>query len=517
MSMNPRHSAQNVIAGYGEGRFNSQSETFIPPTQPTFVRMIVIDVITDPNNDNLDQKKASYWSGRGVTNMGLINVLPRNTIVAKAVNEDAKPMFVFPFFPSHLSMPCKPGECVWVMIENPNATNIEIAYWFCKATEIHTSDDINHTHPGRHFEISSFPGIKDKHDSNKGGSSSAEDEAWHELRNAPVKMIKDDRVTVPSNLILRNEPEDIFEYLVTASDASRLMVYESVPRFRKRPGDIALEGSNNTLIVLGTDRKGPAVKYDSPKSEEEKLFKTQVPTYPDTDFKNDAGSIDIVAGRGQVKETYGTSASTTSILNAKGKSKGTEIKKELNKVKLSQGEGDVDYINDRSRILVSQRTKVDENFGLKTYNQDTNPKLKIEDSANGDSGIVIKSDKIRIIARSDVEILVTDYKEEDSPSGIKVKKDGTDAKKWASITIRKNGDIIFKPSEEGYIKLGGDDAQYGIVCTDSPVTAISGSVTGGPILTTAGGSFAGAAPGAGKDTSPIIKGQGKFASKVLIK
>lgn len=506
--MNPKHSVQNVISRYGEGNFDPASETFIPPTQPTFVKMVVLDVIVDPNNDNFDQKKASYWFGRGVTNTGLSGVLPRNTIVAKKINEDAKPLFVFPFFPSHLSMPCKPGECVWVMVENPNATSIEIAYWFCRITDIHTSDDVNHTHPGRKFEISSFPSVKERY-----GSPSAGDDAWHELRNAPVKKIDDDRITSPTNVILKNEPEDIFEYLVTSSDASKLSVYESVPRFRKRPGDIAFEGTNNTLIVLGTDRTGPAAQYDIPKTEEEKLFKTKVPAYPDADLKNEAGSIDIVAGRGQTKETYGTPAKTTTIVDAKGKTKGSEIKKELNKVKLSEREGDVDYKNDRSRVLVSQRTKVDKNFGLETYNK----KLEVSDGGNGDSAIVIKTDKIRLIARSDVEILVTSYTEEDSPGGLKVKRDELTASKWASIIIKKNGDIIFKPSDEGYIKLGGEDAKYGVVCSDAEVTQTAGSVTGPQILTTAGGSFAGAAPGPSKNTSPIIPGGGKFASKVLIK
>ena len=101
-------------------------------------------------------------------------------------------------------------------------------------------------------------------------------------------------------LLLLDEPEDIFEKLVIETQAeeylkyknsdakdsmgAKLVTYESVPRFRKRPGDIALEGSNNTLIVLGTDRKDDLKK---------------------TDFKESAGTIDIVAGRGQSKKEYG--------------------------------------------------------------------------------------------------------------------------------------------------------------------------------------------------------------------
>lgn len=501
------------IRRYGEGRSNVENEVHIPPQSSAFVRMIVLDVISDPNNDNIDEKKKTMWHGMGVTNMSYVDVLPRNTIVAKKVGEDQSPMFVFPFFPSHFSFPCKPGECVWAMFENPEASYSDIAYWFCRVVEPHIADDVNHTHLGRSLETSLKPGTKERHEN---GSSSPQgttgDEAWHELRNSPVALQGERRVSLPEGLFLRGESEDIFETLITKSDASKLTVYESVPRYRKRPGDVVLEGSNNSLIVLGTDRTGPVAQYVTPEEETDKKIRNKVPKYPDSDLQDNSGTIDIVVGRGQTDPTYGKSADTTSIKNANGKSKGKKIKSELNKTidAKSSSEGDVDFKNDRSRILVSQRTKVDSNFDLSQFNSQfgTKDNVRIEDNSQGDSAIIIKSDKVRLIARSDLEIIVTGYKSNKSPDGKSRKDESEDLGSWSSIVIKQNGDIIFKPSDKGYIKLGDDTADRAILCTDLPAVATDGKVdpTTPALTTTMGGLFGGTG----------TPSQGTWAKKILV-
>jgi hypothetical protein len=480
-----KFSRADTLKELAEGRVNNsvQLPTIAPPA---FVRMIVLDVISDPNTDLQKSEKLDRWIDEfKVRNIGYAPVLPRNTIIAKRVGEVSPPMFVFPFFPSHLSLPCKPGECVWVMFEKPSeAANSDIAFWMCRVAEPHLSDDVNHSHPGRSFEISLYPDAKDVAAASKDSKSSTSDDVWHELRNSPVKKDGDDRYSSSTGVILKGEPEDIFEKLITESSSSVLMSYEVVPRFRKRPGDVVLEGTNNSLIVLGTDRSG------------------SVSTTP---FVSSAGSIDLVVGRGQTIETFGKSASTTSIQDAEGKKKGTELKKELDKsmASLSVLEGDPDFINDRSRILIAQKTSVDTNFKLDDYNK----KLEVSDAEKGDAAIVVKSDKIRLIARSDIEILVKGFKDSaTSPDGQKRKDEETDVEKWASITISSKGEIIIKPSKEGVIKLGGEDASKAILCTES-ISAAGGNVSATPISTTMGGQV-GVAGSAGL---------GVWASKILVK
>jgi hypothetical protein len=482
----------NNLKDFAEGRLDSTN--YKQPQIPgqVFVRMIVMDVISDANTLPTDDQKRT-WQTMGVRNMQYVDVLPRNTILAKKLGEDVGPMFCFPFFPSHLALPCKPGECVWVMFEKPDAGNSEMAFWMCKIVEPHVVDDVNHTHPGRSFETSFNPGTKERANNEKQGTAATGDSVWHELRNGPVVKIGNKRQTAVDNILLRGEKEDIFELLVTNSNASKLMTYESVPRFSKRPGDVVLEGSNNSLVVLGTDRKNAVTKSEG--------------EFP-------AGSIDIVAGRGQTEKTFGKQTTTTQMKGATETSKGPEIKKELNKVRdvLSQEEGNPDFMNDRSRILVSQRSSVDQNFGLKDFNQTELDKAvmfnkqKIEDSPAGDAGIVIKSDKVRLIARSDVEIIVSGYQERNSPNGTKIKDQNQEASKWAAIVIKKNGDIVLRPADEGYLKLGGDDADLAILCSQA-MPGPAGQVKGTPIVDTMGGTLGaeGALP------------TGQFSKKVLIK
>ena len=464
------------------GRFNPNNHVDFPTQSPTFVRMVVMDVISDPNSELFDQERVLRWHGMHVTNMDIVGTLPRNSIVAKRVADDSNPMFVYPFFPSHLSLPCKPGEAVWVLIENPASTTVESAYWFCRIVEPHFTDDVNHSHPGRSFETSLNPGTLQRAKDEAAGTAASGESIFHELRNGPVLKFGEERATDRIGHILRDEPEDIFEQLLTGSYPAKYLAYESVPRFRKRPGDVVLEGSNNSLIVLGTDRTG---------------------SINTTEFFVAAGSVDIVAGRGQTDNTSGKPAETTSIFGAKPGEKGVTLKEELNKSYdfLSAEEGDVDFLNDKSRILVSQRTSIDSRFHLVNYNAG----VGVADNASGDGAIAIKSDKIRLIARSDLELVVTNYEPAPTPSGI---TESDDLKKWASITIKTNGDIVFRPSAEGYIKLGDDTADRALLCTDLPATTASGKVlpTTKALTNTMGGKFGGTQ----------IPTQGTWAKKVLV-
>lgn len=481
----------NNLKDFAEGRLDSTN--YKQPQTPgqVFARMIVMEVVSDANSLPTSDKKKE-WQALGVRNMQYVDVLPRNTILAKRIGEDVSPMFCFPFFPSHLALPCKPGECVWVMFEKPDTSDSDMAFWMCKIVEPHVADDVNHTHPGRSFEISFNPGTRERAQNEKQGTAESGENVWHELRNGPVVKIGDKRQTAVDNILLRGEKEDIFEKLITTTDASKLMTYESVPRFAKRPGDVVLEGSNNSLIVLGTDRKGPVTKSTG--------------EFP-------AGSIDIVVGRGQTENTFGVQTSTTQMQGATANSKGPEIKKELNKSRdvLKQNEGNPDFSNDRSRILISQKTKPDLRFNLDSFNSTELDKAtvfnkqKVEDSMTGDAGIVIKSDKVRLIARSDIEIIVSGYKEINSPTGDTIKDEDPDTDKWAAIVIKKNGDIVLRPSTEGYLKLGGDDANLAVLCSQA-IPGPAGQVKGTPIVDTMGGTLGaeGALP------------TGQFSKKVLI-
>jgi hypothetical protein len=452
--------------------------------KPLLERMIVLEVISDPEQSK-STDKIEKWRNLEpkISNFdAAIGVLPRNSIIAREVGELSRTMFLFPLFPSHLSLPCKPGEAVWVIFTRQEDASPEIGYWLCRVVDSHVSDDVNHSHPAKIYEANPSPGALQLRDQSIAEERGEDSGGWNELRNGPTVTAGDDRMTRGEAAILPGQSEDIFERLITETDASSIMTYESVPRFRKRPGDVVLEGTNNSLIVLGNDRK-------------DKIEKTK--------FDKGSGTIDLVTGRGQTENTLGKEISTTSIKDAKGKTKGRIIKKELDKRSSEPEEGNPDYKNDRSRILISQRTAPDEYFNLKEFGS----KVGVSDSPDGDAAIVVKSDKIRLLARSDVQIIVTGFSEGKNSKGEGRKDEKSSDSEWASITINSKGEIIIKPGRDGVIKLGGEDADKAVLCTPSLYPGTGGSVTATPISTNMGGLLA----------DPALVGTGQWASKILVK
>jgi hypothetical protein len=478
-----------------------------PP--PPFMRFVVIEVIFDPTI--VDDNKAAYFEHViGVSNQQYAKVLPRNAIIAQQViygdaNAPSQPMFLFPFFPPHLSLPCQPGEHVWAMFENAGGSISDLGYWFCRIVEPGFVEDVNHTHAPRSLDSGFVTTTKESFD--------GQVPPKYEFRNGMAMMTPDGARQTIAETAFMNEDEGVYERLMHNSDAGRTMTYEAVPRYRKRPADVTLEGCNNTLIVLGKDRVGPAAQFVS---DDESKFAVVVPQeIPE----RGVGAIDIVAGRGQIPETAGSVVACSSI---NGEPTG-QLELGKSTVELVPNEGDPDFLHDRSRVYVAQKTRVDTNFGLSSFNlafgagtiQGTSVRgsesdAYVGDEAGGDGAVVVRSDKVRLIARSDIEIVVTGVDSRDAEGRLVA---SSDVSGYASITIKANGDIVMKPSAKGYVKLGGDDADKGLLCTDQPVVAQEGLVQGPPLITTMGGQIGGSTG----DGTALVTGQGRYAAKVLVK
>ena len=487
-----------ITKEYTEGNADNQQATRAANEHnarvpfPNFLRYVIIESIFDPTL--IDQRKLDYWEHQlGVTNIKYATVAPRNAIIAQRVLGPSAtpleaPMILYPFFPPTIAMPCNPGEHVWVMFEDSQGTLNDLGYWMNRIVSPSFVEDVNHTHAPREHDASFLPGVKDQFDGTLSPS--------YEFRNGKVGNDDGERYTMAESTMVPGG-EDIYKSLMQDSDGGRLQTYEPVPRYRKRPDEFVLEGTNNTLIVLGRDRNGNVAIYDDDES------RGGLPSIPQVDSQGpENGMLDIVAGRGQTSRTGG------SVVDNDIQS--SEIGKSTNE--LVTDEGDPDLLNDRSRIRLSQRTNIDINLSLDSFNANlgagpfdgtASNVNDVTDSPNGDGAIIIKTDKTRLVSRSDVEILVTTYERDETGRMIAI----TDESKWSAIIIKPNGDIVFKPADQAYIKLGGDDANKAIVCTDLPAQAVDGQVTASPLITTMGGQFAGG-------TNP---GQGTYSKKVLIK
>lgn len=487
----------HIAQGSGEGVLSTknlydhgQSES------PTFLRFVILDVIPDPSV--IDENKIAYWENEfGLMNPNYALVAPRNSIIAKRVLGNNVPLserafVLYPFFPPHIALPAKPGEHVWVMFENPNAKITDIGYWMCRIVGQTPVEDVNYTHADRQLDPAYYPSTKK--------TFNQDFTPQYDFPNGAVfENVDKDRLADPATRSVLGG-DDEYEKILTNSDASKIIKYEPIPRYKKRPADVVIEGSNNSLIVLGTDRVGPVADYD-----ESDLGLIPRQSTSDLSSQEGAGMIDLVVGRGQTSKTAGK--------KVKNKLSRGEIAK--TQKDLVPQEGDPDFKTDRSRILVSQKTKADKNFGIDSVINShansivpkplTSPKENIKDD-DGTGAIVIKSDKVRLIARQDVIILVTGAKNSDKDENGGVKDVDVDPTKCASIILRSNGDIVFTPSSDGLIKLGGDDADKAVLCTSAVISAVGGTVIGTPIVDTMGG-----VQGASDGTN------GTFAKKILMK
>lgn len=470
---------------------------------PNFIRVVVREVIYDPQK--LTDDYIAYLRHKmNVSNIQFAKALPRNTIIGQKLIGDegssSPPMFFLPWLPPHLAVPCKPGEHVWVFLDSPDHKLSEIGWWAWKVTGFDHTDDVNHTHGPRDFDREFFKG-----NSTKEVADDNEDPVYDFLNGSGDTTENGERYTLADTRSIQGD-YDAYEQILTKSKASKLTSYEAVPRYRKRPGDLVFEGSNNQLIAFSTDRNGPVAVDGGVVEDEDKGAE------PEQDPRDiigpGTGLLDFVVGRGQTDETLGIRVENSLERQELGKSEGERVPLE----------GDPDFKNDRTRVLIASKTMVDRKFGLEDFNslhlkgEDDLSKVKDKGSDEdeftsenaGDAAAVIKSDKVRLIARSDLVIYVTSYKRDDK--GNMVEKGTID--EWACFAVKANGDIIVRPGAKGLLLLGGEDADKGIFVSDVPCTAdrASGKVTGvGPISTMGGQMVTG------------VQGQGKWADRILVK
>lgn len=123
------------------------------------------------------------------------------------------------------------------------------------------------------------------------------------------------------------------------------IVVEEVPKFVRRYGDYVVEGSNNTIIIMGTDRakKGPA------------SIKDGLGHVGAADKGKGTSTVHIIAGR-----------------SAK----------------------DPDLVADSAYLYLTRKSKVDDNLDL----------ASVEGAQNEKPAAILKSDLIRIIGRKDIKI-----------------------------------------------------------------------------------------------------------------
>ena len=378
--------------------------------QPLLQRAVCVEVVDNPAALTDEQKQAI---SEEVNNPDFVDVLPVNSIVARIVSNSADAgtttsTILFPLFNSFIQLPIIPGEHVWVLYDDPGRTTGGIGYWFSRVAEQRTIEDVNFNVHDRRFFPEYNPQLL---------STSERGREQQETPGFPNGAETQQTFTMR---VTGSNGQNPYDGILQGSRAIQNFTFEPVPRWNKRPGELVLQGRNNSTIVFGDDRKGSVVR------EEEDIVRF-------------SGKIDIVAGRARkLPESDSADPEETApriITNSREQKEVNKTPYLTNSQNDNPREGDPDYVNDAARLLVSMQTQADVNFNLtnlpfadKTL-EFSQPYEDQEDTTTGRSYVLGKADHIRLIARKtdDVEgtiLIVRESDSEDTLAYLHIDSDG---------------------------------------------------------------------------------------------
>jgi len=427
-----------------------------------FKRAVVLDIISHPGllsdktvNSLLDSKNPLKLSKN--KSPEFLKSLPANAIIGAFV--DNKNVFIaLPFFSSHMSLPLKVQEEVWIYEDTSASKDFENEYyWVSRVHGNNFYEDPNYTHADRKY----LKNYNTKQPRSTLNIDQAENVSVALFNNGPVRGNSSNADSGDAALSDRDKK------IKKSLNLSSKHLLEDVPRTFKNPGDYIIQGSNNTLIRLGTNhirRSQDSFKDIYSNS----IFFNQPESY--------SGTIDIVAGRAALsqglsvdkkyinytknEETLFTKSITTrayknSQLIIYNENETTENLKDtahyLGNQNFNWAEGDPDFFTDISRLMITEYLNGDEllNSGVTKTIDTTGIQSTILN--NKKRGYIIgKSDEIRLIARGNVigkNHSTTDQLED-------------------SNTFEQSGSIRL-------IKEGGEDKGY-IVINDTGNISIDG-------------------------------------------
>ena len=395
------------------------------------IKGVVEEIIYVPETFDFETFKTRMEDPNSFTDVPANSLLVR-VISGKEYKNSGKLTLCHPLFPQHLQLPVKVGEHVFLFRYG------KIGYWLARVPDVRTVEDVNYSHGDRRHMHS--PGTESTVD--QANSSSGDSKKLIGIFNDGGGS--EDQVNFAA--------DDSYEKIFETSTTNNSITKEPIPFFIKRPGDLVLQGSNNTLICLGQNRGWT-------KKDEE--FETTNAFYEEELL--DSGAIDIVVGRGRYKpDNPATDAedgdepvrtATRTMTNANEGQIESNRMAILNEVELNVIEGDPDYEYDAARFNLAMKASYDEQFFINKSIEDEDLLPTItkwpddgppasETEGRGDGAVpepvvdqsysLLKSDQIRIIAR----------RQEEGMNGL---KDGVEEIN-GSIKIIKEG---VRNSEEG--------------------------------------------------------------------
>tara|TARA_B100000683_G_scaffold236547_1_gene241183 strand:- start:178 stop:1872 length:1695 start_codon:yes stop_codon:yes gene_type:complete len=442
------------------------------PPSKVFQRAVVVEVLNDVSLRSAEEIETL---SQNTVDPASLKYAPRNSLIVRlyasgADKSGTKDLLCYPFFPPHFAMPIKQGEQVWVFAESPDVPQ-KVAYWIARIPEADFVDDINYTHGDRKFSIAvdkteelsdleeepedEDPPPEDadpppeitgnKEPDTLPGPPAFNNGATEQGDDAATTLSQPQKEGAPEGEAEEGDP--IYEVIFTGSLGGQAFALEPVPRFTKRPGDLVLQGSHNSLICLGTDR-GWTVESRPDGADFSNAFT------PDGEgLRPFSGTVDIVAGRGMFAgdldpdkaELVDTEPRV--IENARGALEvdknpasyfGDDIRKdiELNRQDVAV-EGDPDFVYDASRVYVSMNTDGDTNLDLASHTPEFVKEAGAE-PIDESPYVIVKSNEIRIVSRHTKE----ENNREKVEGSIRIVREDEDPTKACTITMLPGGKVL---------------------------------------------------------------------------
>lgn len=434
------------------------------PKTPEYLEGLVEEVIIDPTyltrgEHDLLIDPESYISD-------YLHEAPANSVLFRILNDkkDDQVLLAYPFFPSHFNLPVKVGEVVWIISVGSEY------YWMCRQVSRNTVEDANITHSTR---WGMQPVL------------TADEET--DQQNGERENILPDIPTPNENTFRDIEDDSDIPTFRDHLDArlTNINIPEAVPRYTKRPGDLVLQGSNNTLICLGTDRgysKRDLALEDDPS--EPGSNRSSAWTTP----SENSGTIDMVTGRARYLLDNPTNATFDSNRTEPDRTSPFTILNESETIEVDKApfvnwvgkyknlkEGDPDFAYDASRLYISSKTQPDSLFDLlehyskiPKWGEDNLGNAELVESVLSQASIVVKSDEIRIVSRyldPESEDFQNSYANslasaEKINGSIKIVKEGTRDDAGHS-TIDGNGASVIAMQSDGVVMIDGSSIVIG--------------------------------------------------------
>jgi hypothetical protein len=394
-----------------------------------FEKGVVIGIYTGP--DSLSEISEQLTKAR-------IDIpverIPRNSVVVRRISRGLDQggdsySLCFPFLSSHILMPVKPAEVVWLIFDRDSRTT---GYWISRVHGDLTAEDVNYTHFDR-----AFSDIKiETTTASKAGAVSTATAA-------------DD---FPNISLAKTTGSNGYDLILSgASFSYGNIALEPVPRYSKSPGDLILQGSNNATIALTVDKGWSFAEEPADSSQ---TVSAQTPTAY-------RGTVDIVAGRSRWLSAGEANHRTVppTRTNRRGFS---EVSKRISDYDSTLPvEGDPDFHDDASRLYVTTTTEVDYNFNLYEQTPSLFSTGEPPENASGSSAVV-KADEVRLIARTDTEREIA--------GSLRIVKEGVKDSDLSAIVMLPDGTVHISGKE---IHIGRSSADGGLGEGDSDAPGTS--------------------------------------------